>query len=187
MFLLYCNWRVMTVHCIVNSLFRLHPNRPEKLKLHHISFFFIFFNYIFQRHRGLLILSDHRPKYYSLMAFKNITRLVIWCWCLLLITPTVWTTRRNETLKIPWKGSFLEHIYITKHTARLQQRHMGAPIHTEQWKVFISGKSHFLWTSYLMFWHRYPCKCSAQCLWILRALFCTWIVSVVGDHLILRR
>lgn len=38
-----------------------------------------------------------------------------------------------------------------------------------------------------MLWHRYPCKCSAQCLWILRALFCTWIVRVVGDHLILRR
>lgn len=45
----------------------------------------------------------------------------------------------------------------------------------------------FFWTSYLMFWHCYPCKCSVQCLWILRALFCTWIVRVVGDRLILRR
>lgn len=63
----------------------------------------------------------------------------------------------------------------------------GKPIRTEHWEVLISCKSHFLWTSYLMFWHRYPCKCSARCLWILKALFCTWIVRVVGDHLILGR
>lgn len=64
---------------------------------------------------------------------------------------------------------------------------MEKAIHTKHWKVLISCESRFLWTTYLMFWHCYPCKCSAQCLWMLRALFCTWIARVVGDHLILKR
>lgn len=37
-------------------------------------------------------------------------------------------------------------------------------------KGLISCESHFLWTSHLMFWHRYPCKCSAWRFWILSSL-----------------
>lgn len=126
-------------------------------------------------------------KLYIIILKMVLIVLITCCWCLQMLT--------DSHKIIGWRrerGRYNQYIFGS--ISRLQNAlldcrlwHTGKPIHTEHWKVLISCKSHFLWTSYLMFWHCYPCKCSAQCLWILRALFCTWIVRVVRDHLILRR
>lgn len=120
--------------------------------------------------------------YYVSLLLKVLLIILI-AWSLLWITHRMVKGKRK---KVDKQCIFI-NISRLQTTFLSSDRDRGKPIHTEHWKVLISCKSRFLWTSYLMFWHCYPCKCSARCLWILRALFCTWIVRVVGDHLILRR